>query len=458
MKKAATDDSVEETKTTRSPVHVVYGGADRYSAQTPQKLGAIALLTLRTYAPNFVEFAHAIRLPGWETLPHFPEAVARLEKQIARSQNKARTEDFNSWFAWTIYQKTMAKLETKPVEDFRIDFEDGYGFRTDEEEDQDAVRAASELAAAFQNGTVPPFCGFRIKSLNPETRSRALRTLDIFLNTVVERCENTLPPNFAVTLPKITDKKQVRDLGEHLKRFEKKRKLRSSAVGIELMIESPLALFDKKGNSPLKAFVEAAKGRCTSAHFGAYDYTSALGITASHQDLNHRACDLARQMMLANLAPLGIRLSDSVTTELPIAIHKKGRLNKLQIEENRRSVHHGWQTHFHNVTNSMRNGFFQSWDLHPNQLPARYSAVYAFYLGNRDAMAARLNQFLARSTQAVVTGNTFDDAASAEGVLNFFRRGLDCGAFSEKEIKALLGFSAEQLRTLSFSDLANRAG
>lgn len=439
---------------TRSPVHVVYGGADRYTADTAQKLGSIAVETMRTYAANFVEFAVAINLPNSEMIPQVPESIVKLENQIARNQTKARAENYDAWFAWAVYRKTIAKIEREAVEDFRIDFEDGYGFRTDEEEDRDALRSATELAAAIQNGTITPFSGFRIKSLNKETRTRALRTLDLFLGAFLDNTENQLPANFVVTLPKITDKKQVDELSERLRKIEKKRKLPANGIGVELMIESPLSLFDRKGNSPLKAFVEAANGRCTSAHFGAFDYTAALGITASDQDLNHPACDFARQMMLANLSPLGVRLSDSVTTTLPVAIHKKGRLNKSQLAENRRSIHNGWHVHFENVTGSMRTGFFQSWDLHPNQLPARYAAVFAYFIANRDRVAARLNQFLARSTQAIVTGNTFDDAASAEGVLNFFRRGLDCGAFDAKDIKTLLGITANQLTTLSFSDLA----
>jgi len=447
--------ATQTEKPTRSPVHVVYGGADRYTADTAHKLGSIAVETLRANAANFVEFAVALNLPGSEMFPQVSDAAIKLENQIARNQTKARTENFDAWFAWNVYRKTIAKLEREAVEDFRIDFEDGYGFRIDEEEDRDALRAAGELASAMQTGTITPFSGFRIKSLNKETRMRALRTLDLFLGAFLDKTGNELPANFVVTLPKITDKRQVDELCLRLKKFEKKRKLAANAIGVELMIESPLSLFDRKGNSPLKSFVEATNGRCKSAHFGAFDYTAALGITASDQDLNHPACDFARQMMLANLSPLGIRLSDSVTTTLPIALHKKGRLNKSQLAENRRSIHNGWRVHFENVTGSMRNGFFQSWDLHPNQLPARYAAVYAYFIKNRDSMAARLNQFLAKSTQAIVTGNTFDDAASAEGVMNFFRRSHDCGAFEAKEIKALLGITADQLRNRSFSELSS---
>jgi citrate lyase beta subunit len=446
-----------KTPPSRSPVHVVYGGADRYSAATPKKLGQIALASMRTYAANFVEFAQVMELPGSETLPHFPEIVAKLERQIARSQNKAKEEDYYAWFAWTIHRKAIEKLGREPVEDLRIDFEDGYGFRPEWEEDRDAEKAAVELATAFLKGSITPFSGFRIKSLNAETYKAGMRTLDTFLNAFIATSEGTLPPNFVVTLPKVTDRKQVTELCERLRKFEKKRKLPSGSIGVELMVESPLAFFDKKGRPALKGLVAASDGRCTSAHFGAYDYTSALGIVATHQGLHHAASDFARQTMLAQLARTGIRLSDSVTTKLPVAIHKHGRLSNVKKDENRRSVHDGWREHFRNVTASMTNGFYQSWDLHPNQLPARYAAVFSFFMTSRDAMADRLKGFVAGSTKATLSGNTFDDAASAEGILNFFRRGLDCGAFDEKEIKPLLGISATELRSLSFAEFAGRA-
>jgi len=443
-------------QTSRSPVHVVYGGADRYTAGTPKKLREIALATIQTYAPNFVEFARACYLPGSETLPVYPDAINRLEKHIARSPSKAKEENFPAWFAWTVYRKTLDKLTLEPIEDFRIDFEDGYGFRTDEEEDGDAIRAATELAMAYGNESITPFCGFRIKSLNKETSARAIRTMDLFLKTLVEKTEGEIPENFVITLPKITHKKQVRQLSQHLKRFEKKNGIANRSIGVELMIESPFALFDRKGKIVLKELIDEAEGRCQSAHFGAFDYTSALGIVSTHQGLGHPACDFARQLMLANLAPLGIRLSDSVTTTLPVAIHKKGRINDLQIEENRRSIHEGWRKHFANVTSSMKNGFYQSWDLHPNQLPARYAAAYAFFLASRDAMAERLKEFINRSTQATLTGNTFDDTASVEGILNFFRLGSDCGAFEPKEIKADLGVSPDELRSDTFLQFTAR--
>jgi citrate lyase beta subunit len=436
-----------------APVHVVYGGADRFSAGTPKKLGTFALKTLADHAPNFVEFARAMDLSGSEELPKESDAIDKLEKRISRNKSKARSENYSAWFAWSVYQKTVAKLESEPVEDYRIDFEDGYGFRTDEEEDADAVRAANELARSQKKGTITRYCGFRIKSFSPETYGRAIRTLELFLAALSDKCEERLPLNFVVTLPKITDRRQVRDLARRLNKFEKRSGLREGSVGIEIMIETPEAIFTGKGNSALQRLVSAGKGRVRSAHFGAFDYTASLGVSAEHQHLRHPACNFARQMMLVNLSPLGVRLVDSVTTQLPITIHRSGNLTDVEKSENRSSIHAGWAEHFTNVLESMECGFYESWDLHPNQLPARFAAVFEFYLTALDKNAQRLRAFIDSSTQATLTGNTFDDAASAQGLLNFFVQGIECGALSEKEATAATSLSPAELRS-TFQEIA----
>lgn len=405
----------------RSPVHVVYGGADRFRAETPAKLGRIALATLEEYAPNHKEFAQVFEIQG--------DAVP-------------------------IFDRVRAKLTSEPVEDFRIDFEDGYGFRPDAEEDADAGRAARELAASLNNGSITAFSGFRVKSYSPETRERAKRTLNVFLEALLESTDGKLPVDFVITLPKVTGKKEVSAFCRDLKKIEKEHELKEGAVKIEIMIEHPLALIDKKGNLALRPIVEAARGRCVAAHFGAYDYTATLGIAAAHQAIDHPACDFARQMMLAAIKPIGIRLSDSVTTQMPVPIHKGQKLNAKQKAENKAAVVEGLNIHFQNVTRSMANGFYQSWDLHPNQLIARYAAVYAFFLDSLGSQAARLRAFIDRATQATLTGNSFDDAATATGIVNFFRQGLECGALNEAEIENATGLNAAALRKSSFREIS----
>ena len=434
----------------RNPVHVVYGGAHLFKSDTPQKLGVIAIRSLETYAPNFAEFARAMWLNGADTLPQYDDAIQNLEFQFVENENEAKVGNYNAWFARTIYERTIRKLNREPVEDYRIDFEDGYGFRSNEEEDSHAIAASGELAEAFLKNTITPFCGFRIKSLQPETRKRAVKTLDLFLTNLTEKTGGKLPANFVVTLPKITRFEEVSVLNELLSRFERKSNLRDGTIKIEIMIETPQAIVNEKGEIALRGLIEAGNGRVVSAHFGAYDYTASFGISGAHQHLQHEACVFARQMMQISLAPLGIRLSDSVTTEMPIPVHKGENLTKNQLKENKRAVHAAWRRHYNNVTNSLINGFYQSWDLHPAQLAARYAAVYSFFLESQEIQAKRLKGFVEKASQAMTTGNTFDDAASAQGILNFFLRGLNCGAITEAEITEKTGLSTDELKSDSF--------
>lgn len=431
----------------RTPVHVVYGGADRFTAETPAKLGKLALKSLETYAPNFFEFANAMWLKGCDTLPIYEDVVTNLEFQLIENPEKVKLENFPAWFAWTIYNRTIEKLTIEPVEDFRIDFEDGYGIRSNEEEDSHAISASTELAIALTSERASAFCGFRIKSFQAETYTRAVRTLDLFLSSLLQKNNGVLPENFVVTLPKITRAEEVAVLDTLLTEFEKQNNLSSDSIKIEIMIETREAIFITQ------KLAAAAKNRLVAAHFGAYDYTASFGITAVHQYLRHPACDFARNVMQIALSPLGIRLSDSVTTEMPIPIHKGENLSVQQLKENKLAVHKAWRLHFNNVTHSLINGFYQSWDLHPAQLVARYAAVYSFFLESFDSQANRLKSFLEKATKATMSGNQFDDAASANGLLNYFIRAVSCRALTEKEVTQATSLTMEELDSASFLNI-----
>ncbi len=432
----------------RQPVHVVYGGADRFGAETPAKFGRLALASIENYAPTFAEFADAMWLKGADTLPRFAEPIQGLERLFRDDPEGAHERHPEAWFAWTVYRRVIEKLKSDPVEDFRIDFEDGYGIRTDDEEDAHAISAARELALV--DGDELNFRGFRIKSFQRETYKRAVRTLQIFLGEYLK--SGTLS-NFVVTLPKIVRAEEVATLASLLDEIESESSLEHGSIGIEIMIETPEAVADPA------TLVRAGRGRVTSAHFGAFDYTASLGVAADHQHLQHEACRFARQMMQNSLAPLGVRLSDSVTTDMPVPIHRGELLSPKQISENIRAVRGAWRKHFNNVTHALIKGFYQGWDLHPAQLPARYAALFAFFLENADAQAARLRQFVGKATKAMLTGNLFDDAASAQGLLNFFIRAASCGAMTIDEITQKTDLSPDELRSASFSKIMeNRRG
>jgi citrate lyase beta subunit len=446
----------------RQPVHVVYGGAHLFRRGTARRLGELALGSLDEYAPDFGEFAKAIGLAGAASLPSSPERLAAIAKSIDAGPEAARKKNPPAFLAYTLYQRIREKLRREPVEDLRIDFEDGYGNRPDEEEDGHAAAAAAELSAGMNSGALPPFIGIRIKPLSEELRERSLRTLDIFLTELAARSRGELPKPFYITLPKIALPDEVAALADICSRLEPLLDFEPGALRIELMIETPQAIFNERGEANLLALVGAARGRCAAVHFGPYDYTASLHIAATYQPIAHFASDLARGVLQVALAGTGIRIADGPTNILPIPPHRVAqqgaRLTPSQIEDNRAAVHRGWRIHFENVRRSLERGYYQGWDLHPAQLPARYAAVYSFFLENLDSSAERLRNFIARAAQATRVGQVFDDAAMAQGLLNYVVLAIHCGALATDEVQQLTTLTPAELRSGSFLKILAERG
>ncbi|MGH9773765.1 MAG: DUF6986 family protein [Candidatus Acidiferrales bacterium] len=438
----------------RQPVHTVYGGAHLFKADTARRLGALAQHSLDEFAPDFVTFAHAAGLPGAQKLPDAADAAPSLERYLNLDPETFRKESRPAWLAHTIYHRVLDKLRREPVEDFRIDFEDGYGNRPDSEEDGHAEAVAIEIAEGKSAGTLPPFIGIRIKPFTEELRARSIRTTDIFLTTLVERTRGALPENFFITLPKITLPEEVAGLAALMTHLENSLRLTPGTLQMELMIETTQSIFNPRGESNLLALVAAAEGRCVAAHFGTYDYTAACSITAAHQHMMHPACDFAKHVMQVSLAGTGIWLSDGATNIMPVAPHRAAKngpaLSASEIAENRRAVHHAWRLHYQHVQHSLTNAYYQGWDLHPAQLPTRYAAVYAFFLEGLDAAAERLRNFVEKAALATLVGDVFDDAATGQGLLNYFLRAINCGAITAEETQSLTGISHDEIRLGSF--------
>ncbi len=388
----------------RQPVHTVYGGAHLFKADAAQKLGAIALRSLQEHAPDAAAFASAVG----------------LDRALADR----------------VYLRVIDKLAQEPVEDFRIDFEDGFGVRPDDEEDRFAKSAADEVADGLKARSLPASIGIRIKPLNEELKRRSLRTFDLFLTRLLERTGGTLPPNLVVTLPKITAAEQVGALASACDAFEYWRELAHGTLRFEVMIETTQSVFAPDGTVALPRFVAEGGGRLVGAHFGTYDYTAACSITAAHQHMLHPVCDFAKHVMQVALAGTGIWLSDGATNVMPVG--------------SRDVVHRAWRLHAEHVRHSLVNGFYQGWDLHPAQLPSRYAAVYAFFLEGLEAAGERLRNFVAKAAQATLVGDVFDDAATGQGLLNYFLRAMNCGAITESEAVGMSGLSVEELRSRSF--------
>src|SRR5215203_3853620 len=437
----------------RQPVHTVYGGAHLFKSDSARRLGTLAQRSLDQFAPDFLTFARAIGLPGSNALPESFDEAADLVSLLNDHPERARKEKKGAWLAYKIYRRVADKLVREPVEDFRIDFEDGYGNRPDEEEDGHAVSAAAETAEGSKNGSLPPFIGIRIKPFNEELRARSFRTLDIFVSTLVS-LNGRLPDNFVVTLPKITIPEQVSALVSLFAELEKQTGLAEGSLKFEMMIETTQSIINHRGQINLPLLLAAGEGRCVAAHFGTYDYTAGCNITAAHQHMLHQACDFAKNMMQVSFAGTGIWLSDGATNIMPVAPHRftegGAPLTQEQIEVNRDVVHRAWKLHYDHIQHSLTNAFYQGWDLHPGQLPTRYAAVYAFFLASLEAASERLKNFVDKAAKATLVGDVFDDAATGQGLLNYFLRAINCGAITESEAVELSGLTLPELHSASF--------
>src|ERR1051325_486543 len=438
----------------RQPVHTVYGGAHLFKADSAQRLGALALRSLEQYAPDFPTFARAIGLPGTEALSQSTAQATELDARMEAEPDAVRRDNKPAWLAHTIYARVRENLRREAVEDFRIDFEDGYGNRPDAEEDSHAAAAASETARGLAMGVLPPFIGIRIKTFTEELRERSIRTLDIFVSTLLEESGGRLPDNFVVTLPKITIPEQVSALVRLYEGLEAGTGLASGSLKMEMMVETTQSIINERGQSALPLLLEAARGRCVAAHFGTYDYTASCSITAAHQHMLHPACDFARHMMQVAFGGTGVWLSDGATNIMPVAPHRATEgaqaLTPEQIAENQAVVHRAWRLHFDHIRHSLTNAYYQGWDLHPAQLPTRYAAVYAFFLESLEAASERLSNFVEKAAKATLVGDVFDDVATGQGLLNYFLPAINCGAITEAEALKLSSLTLEELRSGSF--------
>jgi citrate lyase beta subunit len=401
----------------RQPVHTVYGGAQLFTADTTGKIGRIAQQAMADYAPDPATLGTALGI-----LEH--PALA------------------------TIDQRVREKLARDAVEDYRIDFEDGYGNRPDSEEDHHASVVVAELTRGMADRTLSPFIGMRIKPLNEELRGRSIRTLDIVMTGLVEA--GGIPDNWIITVPKITVVEQVEFFVTVLAELEDRLELEDGSLIFEAMVETPQIILDSSGGSLLPLVLEAADGRLSAAHFGTYDYTAGCNITAAYQRMQHSVCEFAKNMMQVAFAGTGVWLSDGSTTVMPVPVHRGESLSGEQRAENVAGVHAAWKMHFDDVRHSLSGGFYQGWDLHPAQLVSRYGALYSFFLEGIDAAGVRLKNFVSKAAQATLVGDVFDDAATGQGLLNFFLRGLNSGAITEAEALAMTGLTAEEFRGRSF--------
>lgn len=380
----------------RQPVHTVYLPADRFTPTTTREWGEQAERSTASFG-------------GLEAL------VGHLGGD-AGSAELVRT-----------------KLTREPIEDLRLDFEDGYGDRGDAVEDTDVTASAQAVTAAVAAGIAPPFFGIRFKCFEAPTRRRGLRTLERFVLTLGEA--GTLPSGLVLTLPKVTGADQVAVLADACDRLEDALGGSARRLRFELQMETPQMILGPDGRCPIPEMVAAGRGRVVGLHYGTYDYSDSLQIAAQYQSMEHPAADYAKAVMQVAAAGTGLRLSDGSTNILPVG-------DAVQQQT-------AWLLHARLVRRSLERGFYQGWDLHPAQLPTRFLATYAFYRDGFTAAATRLRNYVQRVESAIL-----DEPATARALARFVHRGLACGAIRSDELASEVGLTEAQLLALAHPKVA----
>jgi citrate lyase beta subunit len=363
----------------RQPVHTVYVPADRFDAGAAAHWGDAGAAALAEHGRDDAELAEVLGMPR--------ELLAEVRPRVA------------------------AKLAREPVEDLRVDFEDGYGRRGDDEEDAAATAAGAALGAS--RGALA-FAGLRHKSLEADTRPRAVRTLDLFLEAYLGAGGD--PAALIVTCPKVSAPEQVAALVALCGGLEAAHGIASGSLRFELQIETPPAVLGPDGAATTARMLGAADGRCLALVYGTYDYSASLGVSPAEQRSDHPVAEHAKAVMQVAAAGTGVRVSDGSSNILPVGDHA--------------AVLHAWRVQARLVWRALRGGLYQGWDMHPAQLPARFLVTYAFFRQGAPAAAARLRAYRTKAESGVM-----DEPATERALVAYLARGVGCGALDPDEVE-----------------------
>lgn len=352
------------------PVHTVYVPADQVTAETVQ------------------QWRHA--------------ATDLLHRFLFTPAELAALFELDPGLAAPVHDRVRRKLHAEPIEDLRIDFEDGYGARPSGEEDRHAESAAAAVASMHRAGTLPRRWGLRVKSFADGDPHRSVRTLDGFLTEVVRRA-GRLPDGFTVTFPKVLMEDYLRQFAGCLEALERALGLAAGTLRFEMQVEAPQTVLMLQRSADL---VPSLGGRLAAAHFGVFDYTASIGLPPGEQRLDHPACDHARHVMQTALSGTGVELSD-------------GSLAAAPASGSAADMHALLRRHSAMVAHSLAHGFYQGWDMHPSHLVSRFTTVYAFHLACYDKYADRVRAWEERRQAA---GGHMDEPATVKTLVAALRR------------------------------------
>lgn len=396
---AGTDQLLEQSypgdSGARQPIHTVYVPGDKYTPDLPAAWGRNAI-------------AAAGGLMGLSAL------AAKL--------NLAEPE--------RLAELVADKLASEPIEDLRIDFEDGFGNRSDAEEDAAVLAAADSLAAAVAANKAPSFIGIRFKCFEAPTRARGIRTLGLFISQLLSHGE--LPAGLRLTLPKVTTVDQVKAMVLLAEQLEQAHGLEAGKIRFEVQVETPQVIIAADGTHPVAQLIHAGQGRVSSLHYGTYDYSASLGVAAGYQSMEHPVADYAKDVMQVAVAGTGVELSDGSTNIIPAGDPE--------------NMAEAWVLHARLVSRHLARGIYQGWDLHENQLPTRYLATFAFFREGLQAAGTRLRNYVHQISSTIM-----DEPATARALARYIHRGVTCGAVSAEEVAELAQITLSELEAIALN-------
>jgi citrate lyase beta subunit len=398
-KLAATDRLLETSypgdSGARQPIHTVYVPGDKYTADLPAAWGANALASAGD-AAGLAELAAKLNLAE-------PERLGEL---------------------------VAAKLVSEPIEDLRLDFEDGYGNRPDAEEDAAVIAAADSVSAAVSAGKAPACIGIRFKCFEAPTRARGIRTLDLFITRLLEN--GPLPEGLRLTLPKVTTVAQVESMVFLAEKLEQAHGLEEGRIRFEVQVETPQVILAANGTHPVAQLIASGKGRVSSLHYGTYDYSASLGVAAGYQSMEHPVADFAKDVMQVAVAGTGVELSDGSTNIIPAGDPE--------------NIAAAWELHARLVARHLSRGIYQGWDMHENHLVTRYLATFAFFREGLQAAGTRLRNYVHQISSAIM-----DEPATARALARYIHRGVACGAVTADEVTELAQITLPELEAIALN-------
>lgn len=355
--------------------------------------------------------AHTVYVSAAAADVDTPAAWGEQARQIAESA-AATVFDLDPHGLRTL---VGARLSTNPIEDLRIDLEDGYGWRPDDVEDRHARAAGATLASwgADTTEAAPRVLGVRCKGLGAAERARGLRSLELVLDGA-----GGIPAGFVFTVPKLRAAAQVDGVVMICEELERAHGLAEGSLHYELQIESPQAVMGPDGRATVADAIHRGGSRLTGLHYGTYDYSAACGIVSAQQSLEHPVADHAKAVMLVAAAQTGVWVSDGSTQIAPVGTAAV--------------VDAALRRHHRLVVRSLERGLYQGWDIHPGHLVTRWLAVFTFFRSAMPPATARLQAYFDRQSSEFV-----DEPATAQSLALVVLRGLSAGAFTEADVLAI---------------------